>query len=148
MLYYFWKRGEKMKRKIMMLCGIMILAFCLTGCSTGGIKEISYQELKQKVEDKETFMLEIVQTGCSACEDFTPRFQKILKENNITAYSINLTNLSEEERTKLNDIANINSTPTVIFYENGEEESVSLRIIGAVNNEKINQKLKTQGYIK
>lgn len=148
MLYYFGRKEVKRMKKKIFLLGILLFAFCLTGCSSGGIQSISYQEAAKKIENKETFMLEIVQTGCSACEDFSPRFNKILKENKITAYSINLSNLSDEEKTKLEEFANVNSTPTVIFYQEGEEESVSLRIIGAVNNQKITQKLKTQGYIK
>lgn len=127
---------------------ILVMTFCLTGCSNGGIKNISYQELEDMIENKETFMLEIIQTGCSACEDFTPRFNTILKENNLTAYSINYTNLSDEDRNSFENIIHINSTPTVIFFDEGVEESVSFRIIGAISDEKIIQKLKTHDYIK
>lgn len=136
-----------MKKIILGIC-IIFATVCLTGCSNNKLKTIGYSELEKKVENKESFILEVIQTGCSACKNFTPRFEKVLNDNNITAYSINLKNLSEEETAKFDQLVNINSTPTVVFFKDGTEESVSYRIIGAVSNEKIIQKLKAQDYIK
>lgn len=136
-----------MKKRLLLVVTLFLVILC-TGCSKGKLKTIEYNELEKMLNNKETFILEVIQTGCSACEDFTPRFTNVLKENNITAYSINLKNLSTEETAEFDKIININSTPTVLFFKKGEEESVSYRIIGAVTNEKIIEKLKAQDYIK
>lgn len=135
-------------KKIILSIVVVLTALCVTGCSKNNLKTISYSELEKKIENKESFILEVIQTGCSACEDFTPRFESVLNDKNVTAYSINLKNMNEEETKKFDEIININSTPTVVFFKSGEEESVSYRIIGAVSNDKIIQKLKSQGYIK
>ena len=98
------------------------------------------------IDNKESFILEIVQTGCSHCQEFTPRFQAVLKTNDIEAYSLNLYNLTEEESEKFDELTTISGTPTVLFFEDGKE--TSNRIYGAVNNEKIEEHLKDGGYIK
>ena len=137
-----------MKKRIISLVLVILAVFCLTGCSGSKLKTITYSELEEMINNKESFILEIVQTGCSACQNFTPRFKDVLNEYDVTAYSINLTDMSDEDTTKFNQLLNINSTPTVVFFKDGEEESVSYRIIGAVDNDKIVQKLKSQDYIK
>ncbi len=136
-----------MKRKVYILV-LLLGVILLSGCSNNKLKDISYSELKQKLDNNDSFILEVVQTGCSACQDFTPRFKDILKEYNITAYSLNLTNLNSTDKKEYSALLNVNSTPTVIFFNKGEEESVAYRIIGAVDNAKIKEKLKAQGYIK
>jgi len=123
----------------------------VSGCKENGsygLEEINYKELSQMVENKESFMLEVMQDGCSACQDFTPRFESILKDNKLKAYKINLTKMTVEERKELDKIANVSGTPNVIFLEEGEEESLLTRISGAVSNDRITNKLKANGYIK
>ena len=119
----------------------------ITGCNNvNTITEINYSDLEKMIDNKESFILEIVQTGCSHCQEFTPRFQAVLKTNDIKAYSLNLYNLTEEESDKFNELTTISGTPTVLFFEDGKE--TSNRIYGAVNNEKIEDHLKDGGYIK
>ena len=74
--------------------------------------------------------------------------EMILKKYNLTAKQINLTKLSEEENTKIENLYNITGTPTVIFIEKGEEPSILRRIIGAKDNNFIITKLGIAGYIK
>lgn len=129
---------------------LIIIAFCillLTGCSNS-LKEIKYSDLEKSLQNKESFILEIVQDGCSNCEAFTPKFNKILKKYDLTAKQINLTNLSEKDKNNLSNRYNVSGTPTVIFIEKGEEPSISKRIVGNVNEDKVISKLKVAGYIK
>ena len=137
-----------MKKKIKyLLIGIFIVF--LTGCgnSTNTITEIDYSELENLIENKESFILEIVQTGCSHCEEFSPRFTAVLKTNDLTAYSLNLYNMTDDEREKFSELTtSVTGTPTVLFFEDGKE--TSNRINGAVDNEKIEEHLKDAGYIK
>ena len=135
-----------MKNKVKYIIIVIGIIF-LTGCTNNNpITNIDYNKLETMINNKESFILEIVQTGCSHCEEFTPRFKNILKNNNIETYSLNLYNLTKDEKNKFNDLTTISGTPTVLFFENGKE--TSNRIYGAVNDDKIKEHLKKAGYIK
>ena len=128
-----------------------ILCICLlliTGC--GGnkyLKEISYKEYKNLIKNKETFILEIMRTDCSACKDFKPKLTDVVNDYKIEVKYINTDHLSKKEIDKLYDDTGISGTPTVIFYTKGTEETVSSRINGSVSEEKIISKFKAAGYI-
>ena len=127
-----------MKKKIKYLL-IGILALILTGCSSSKvITDIDYSKLEEMIDNKESFILEVVQTGCSHCEEFSPRFKAVLKTNDEEAYSLNLYNMIDEERKKFNELTtSVSGTPTVLYFEDGKE--TSHKINGAVSNEKIEE---------
>ena len=127
-----------MKKKIKYLL-IGILALILTGCSSSKvITDIDYSKLEEMIDNKESFILEVVQTGCSHCEEFSPRFKAVLKTNDEEAYSLNLYNMTDEERKKFNELTtSVSGTPTVLYFEDGKE--TSHKINGAVSNEKIEE---------
>lgn len=110
--------------------------------------EITYKELEEKVNNKETFILVLTQTNCSHCHEYKPVLKKVLHENNIYAYEVSTDKLTKEENSKLKDIANTSGTPTTVFIENGEEKSTYSRIVGTQTESKIVNKLKSMGYIK
>lgn len=138
-----------MKRKGIILFAIFIGVLFLTGCSNNlnTVKEIDFTTLKSKIDNKETFILEVIQTGCSHCEEFSPRFRSVLAEYNLTGYSINLSNLTTEEKDKLYEITEISGTPTVCFFKDGNEQVMN-KIVGAVSNKEVITKLKDTKYIK
>lgn len=111
------------------------------------LKSISFQELEEKIESKETFILYVKKDKCSACQSFTPTFKKVLTKNKVTAYSFNLTDLKEKDEDEFDNlVTGINATPTVVFYENGID--IGARFIGTREKEYITSKLKDLGYIK
>ncbi len=134
----FKESSDKMKKKIKYLL-IGILALMLTGCSSSNvITEIDYSKLEEMIDNKESFILEVVQTGCSHCEEFSPRFRAVLKTNDKEAYSLNLYNMTEEEGKKFSELTtSVSGTPTVLYFEDGKE--TSHKINGAVSNEKIEE---------
>ena len=136
------------KKKIIFLV-ILVGVLFLTGCKNNlnTVKEIDFTTLQNKIKNKETFILEIIQTGCSHCEEFSPRFRTVLGDYDLTGYSINLSNLTEEEKNKLYEIAEVSGTPTVCFFKKGNEEVMN-KIVGAVSNKEIYNKLKDAKYIK
>ena len=125
-----------MKKKIKYVL-ITILAIFLTGCSNSNVvTEINYSKLEDLINNKESFILEVIQTGCSHCEEFSPRFKAVLKTNEKEAYSINLYNMTEKELKKFNKLTtSVSGTPTVLYFEDGKE--TSHKINGSVPNEKI-----------
>ena len=129
---------------ILFICVILV-----TGC--GGskyLKEVSYKEYKEMIKNKETFILEIMKTDCSACKDFKPKLTKVVNDYKIEVKYLNTAKLSKKDTDELFDLTGIEGTPTVIFYTDGEEETKSSRINGSVTEEKIISKFKASGYIK
>lgn len=147
-----------MKKTIKFLSLFLVLVCLVVGCgkeekkdeveneNTSYLTEITFSELKTKLDNKEDIILEIVQTGCSNCTVFSPRFESVLNEYKIQAYSLNISYLDEEGDNWL-DLYGVDGTPTVIFFEKGEETSTLKRIVGSQTREKIVSKLTANGYI-
>lgn len=144
-----------MKRIFKILSLFIVIIVLVSGCGSSKNKErlidISYDELNEKIENNDTFILEIVQDGCPHCANFTPIFTSVLEEYDLTAYSINIhvnkigdENLQEFLNTYGQDLG----TPTVIFFKDGKETSTMQRMEGEKNKSQIISKLKTNGYIK
>lgn len=113
------------------------------------IREINYTDLENMLLEKHSFILLVSQTGCSHCEAYRPVLNKVLKDNKITAYEIDLLKLTEEELKSFNKFAYVSGTPTTIFIKNGQEESTSNRLVGSgSSSDKIVSRLKAMGYIK
>lgn len=126
------------------LCFILIL----TGCSKSYMKEINYKDYKNLIANKETFILEIMKTDCSACISFKPKITQVAEDYKIEIKYINTDHLSEEEVDELYKVTGISGTPTVIFYHKGVEKTVASRINGSVSVDKIISKLKASEFIK
>ena len=136
----------KKLRLFIFILGIFML---FTGCdSSSYLKELSYNELKNKMNAKETFFFVVVQDGCSHCASFTPKLEAVLNEYEVIGYELNLSKMDEKEREELKSLFNYDGTPTTIFIKDGSEESKMQRISGNQPKEKIVSKLKTNGYIK
>ncbi len=150
-----------MKKKILIFVIVAIVIAACVGLIYAGtilhgketnedkhLVEITFNELQEKANNKETFILLVSQTNCSHCLEFKPTFKKVLAKYDITAYNIELDKLNTEEKTKLKDIANVTSTPTTVFIDNGEEKSTSQRLVGTVTEDRVIKRLKALGYIK
>ena len=130
---------------------LLLLAFflLLTGCGSNSyLKELQYNDFKNKISNKETFFFVIVQDGCSHCASFTPKLEAVLDEYKVNGYKINLSKLSDTQKEELNGLFSFDGTPTTVFVKDGEEESLMQRINGDQPKEKIISKLKANGYIK
>ena len=109
--------------------------------------ELSYKELEEKINNKESFLLMYTQSTCGHCHEFKPKLKRILAKQNFYGYEIVLDKLDNSERAKINDIANVNNTPTIVFIKDGQEINSSHRLVGAQSEEEIVRKLKYLGYI-
>lgn len=128
--------------------GILLLTlFFITGCSNNYLEEITYNEYKELVKNKETFILEIMRTDCSACINFKPKIESVANEYKIEVKYINTDNLTNEENDNLFLDTGISGTPTVIFYNDGVEITKSSRINGSVSKDRIISKFKANGFI-
>lgn len=125
---------------------LIIVAIVFTDSEDKYIKEISLSELTEKIEKKDSFILFIKQTDCSHCKSFTPKFVSALKENNLTSYALNITNLSEEDMKEYKKMFDVEGTPTVLFYKDGNKNIV--RIDGDQDKDAIVSKFKAVDFVK
>lgn len=116
------------------------------------IISINGTELLNKLDAKDTFILVFTQEGCSHCEEYVPILNRVLRENNLEAYELDLTKFRKEEeesvRNKINTLFNTSGTPTTIFIEEGEEKTTLNRLVGSSNYSNLVAKLKERGFIK
>lgn len=147
-----------MKKNLKLLSIIfifMMIIIPLTGCNKKNQEEtseylhkMSYTEYVKKIEAKESFVLEIMSKDCSACKGFRPKLVKFLNEYKVDMYYIDLDDFSKEEYDSFEKLVKFTGTPTTIFIKDGEEETVSARIVGNVAENKILAKFKASGIIK
>ena len=104
-------------RKILVLIVFMIL---LTGCDNGNIEDISLNDLNQKFENKESFILYFEGTKSETLEN---TLNNILEENNLTAYSLDTSELNEDEINSLRLKVDYES-PSIVFIVEGKDPSV------------------------
>jgi SPBc2 prophage-derived disulfide bond formation protein A len=119
----------------------------LTGCGKSYMKEISYTEYQELLKNKETFILEVMRTDCSACISFKPKITQVANDYKIEIKYINTDHISDKEKEKLFADTGISGTPTVLFYNDGVEKTVSSRINGSVSVDKIISKFKANNFL-
>ncbi len=132
---------------IVVLIGIFLVYKFAFSSENSHIIPITVNELESKINNKDSFILVITQTGCSHCEQYLPELEYTLEEVNLEAYDLNITGISDDEQKKLAKHVNFNGTPTTVFYTNGEEKTTLNRIIGFASKAKIKERLKSLGYI-
>ena len=142
-----------MKRKHLLV--IILLFMCilvLTGCNNKNyLKEITYNEyINLKEESKNNnrkFILYVKQEGCPHCTAFTPTVEKVANKYKVQIYYINLTNLTKEDYELFNSEGFVNGTPTILFFENGEELGSFSRLVGNKSEKTLINRLTARGYV-
>ncbi len=128
------------------LIGIVTL-FMLTGCSSNNLlQEIDYAEFKEKIENKESFVVYVSKTGCSYCAEYEPTLIKVLNDNKLKAYKVNLANMSSSEKNSVSKKVGLEGTPTLIYIEQGKSD-IDGSLVGSNTYENTEEFFKTIGYI-
>ena len=71
-----------MKKIIYVLLAFSFLVL-FTGCDNSKdtyLKDLSYKELEEKVNNNEEFFFVVTRDGCSHCEEFIPVLEKVLND--------------------------------------------------------------------
>jgi predicted bacteriocin transport accessory protein len=132
--------------KAIVLLFVVTIMFC--GCSKEErIVEISLDEFKEKMANKESFVLYVGNEGCSHCISYRPVLEQVLEDYDITIYQIDNSKLDNSKFAEFRTYVNISGTPTVAFITDGEEESTLNRITGEVSRETTIERFKSNGYI-
>ena len=132
-----------MKKLIMILLSIVLVTGC-TNTESGILKNykvssdtkvsdnlkepiaLSFEEYEQKINNKDSFVLLMWQTGCSHCEDFEPILNKVISYYHLEVSSINRAELSEEEYSKISNKTFVTGTPTTVVFKEGVTQSKKL----------------------
>lgn len=83
-------------------------------------KTIDPEELERKINDKETFILLIVKTGCQACEAFYPEINKFISETHYVIYRAYHDRIKMYNHSINKDILKVHYTPMILVIIDGE----------------------------
>ncbi len=139
-----------MKKLIKSFVIIFVITLILTGCAgkKNNMVEISLNDFKEKMANKETFALYVGNKDCIHCEAYRPILESVIDEYNITIYHLDNSKLSDDEYNEFKSYISITGTPTIAFITDGQEETTLNRIVGETSKEQTIERFKTNGYIK
>ena len=132
------------------LVSLIIGLFFITGCFTSTSKyskpiELTYKKYSEKLENNESFAMLIWRTGCTHCEEFEPKLNKVIKDYDLEIYSINTENLNESEYAKLENKTFVTGTPTLVIFEKGKYKT---KLIGDKEENEVIDFLRQNKYIR
>ena len=117
-----------MKKVLIVLTAIFCLT--LTGCKKSKeLISINYDELAEKISNKDSFVLYVGSSSCSHCANFKPTLEKVIDKYKLDVYYINMANLSEAKYNAVMKKIDGQGTPTTVYIEKGKTKT-SPRIEG------------------
>lgn len=143
-----------MKKNLIIICTIMlfiiigILIFANSKSSQYGLFELKYNDVIEKFENKDDFVLVISQTTCTHCISYKPVLRNVSKKYKIKTYYIDVDLLTDKETEELKKYVSYSDTPSTLFIKDGTESTRANRIVGEATEEKIVNKLKQNNFIK
>jgi len=142
--------STKKKVMILVIFCLLILAGAFIADRIMGksyFNEISFNDIMEKIENKDDVVLLISQTTCSHCISYKPKLKDVANKYKLNIYYIDVDLLGEDEAKELKSKVNYSSTPVTVFLKNGEEKTAANRINGDASKDKIVKKLKNNGFI-
>ncbi|RFB39098.1 thioredoxin family protein [Bacillus sp. dmp10] len=104
-----------------------VVSAAVTKGSPQNIKDISKEELKQKIQSHEEFIAYYYQPTCHYCKKAAPDINSMSKKHDRTIYRIDISTPENQSAFQEFDIP---GTPVVVAYNRGEEVE---RLEGAVS---------------
>lgn len=124
-----------MKKRALFLLPLLLISSSLSGCNNKGnlvkltygqmisdeTTEIDYQSLKEKMLNKETFILAVYNSTCACWSEFKQVAKEYISSNHVIIYSININkfNLGSLNEVDTFNLSLIKSTVTLHIIENG-----------------------------
>ena len=143
-----------MKKNLIIICTVIfviilgILLFVNGKSSKYGLLELKYDDVIEKFNNKEDFVLVISQTTCAHCISYKPILRSVSKKYKIKTYYIDVDLLNDKETEELKKYVSYSDTPSTLFIKDGTESTRANRIVGEATEEKIVSKLKQNNFIK
>ena len=130
-------------KKVLYFISIISL-FVLTGCSKSNLKTLSLDELYNKLENKDSFVL-YIELGDSSLKN---KLEKVLDSNNLTGYYINAGKISNDDKLKLEPKINYNNSEIVFVVEGKDPAQLSHVTNDNTTIKEIEARLKDMKFIK
>lgn len=131
---------------LIVILGIIIGYFIFS--MNDNLVKLNYDEIMEKMDNNESFVLCISRTTCSHCNVYKPKLRKVANKYDIKIYYTDVDKYSKNDLKDFNSkISFDGGTPTTLFIKDGEEKTTATRIEGDVSIEKIVDKLKKNGFI-
>lgn len=127
------------------IVALVVVAIVFDDSESNYLKDTTLTEVIDMMDDEKSFILYINQSDCEHCKQFTPNFISVLRETDLVGYSLNLSNLSEEDMDLYESTFDVDGTPTVLFYTEGNESLI--RLEGEQTKAKIKSKIEAAGFI-
>ena len=125
---------------------ISILLISFLNNPKGSFTKLTYNDIKEKIENKEDFVLVVSQSTCSHCATYKPKIEIIAKDYGLEIYYIDI-DLEKDKDKLLEDLKLNGATPTTLFFNKGKEKSILNRLEGDLSTEIVIKELKQMGFI-
>lgn len=144
------------KNKIRLMAGIAFLALIIlvgiyikySNDNKEYLVGIGYDEILDKIDKKENFVLCVSSTTCSHCAQFKPKLKEVANQYKVELYYTDVDKYSDEDKKEFDNVYNVSGTPTTLIFIDGKEVSVMSRIEGDVSKDKIINTLNKYEFIK
>lgn len=114
-----------------LLCiSFCVLSLLITGCAKadlGKMNDISQEQLAEKMDNKDSFIVVFTQPTCGYCNEFKEMLEDYLPDHGVTLYDLSIDRkvLSEEELDELLEkihvyFPDMSSTPDLYYVKDGE----------------------------
>lgn len=114
-----------------LLCiSFCVLSLLITGCAKadlGKMVDISQEQLAEKMDNKDSFIVVFTQPTCGYCNEFKKMLEDYLPDHGVTLYDLSIDRkvLSEEELDELLEkihvhFPDMSSTPDLYYVKDGE----------------------------
>lgn len=142
-----------MNKKILIIIILVIILgsiiFIYFTNKKNNLLELTFNEVKEKIDNKESYILCLSRTTCSHCQDYLPRLKRIANKYNVKIYYTEIDKYDDNTYNEFQKTISFDgATPTTIFFKNGEEKTTATRIEGDVSEDKILEKIKQNGFLK
>ena len=120
---------------LIVILGIIIGYFLFS--MNDNLVRLSYDEIMEKIDNKESFILCISRTTCSHCNVYKPKLRKVANKYDIKIYYTDVDKYSKNDLKDFNSkISFDGGTPTTLFIKDGKEKTTATRIEGDVSIKK------------
>lgn len=123
---------------------LFVCLIMLTGCSSKTLKKISINEVKEKISNKESFILYFDNKDDDTLEK---KLISVLEEFDITGYKVNTSKISSDEKSDI-EIEIPYEEGNIVFIINGKDPSVLSHIKNNdITKSEIKARLIDMGYV-
>ena len=109
-------------KKITTLLVVFFLVLTLSACSNNNEKPLSPNDVINKTNNKESFVMVASSTTCGYCKDFKVEVKEFKNQNSdADIVFVEIDSISSyQERVDFVDLFAVNSTPTSYFFKKGK----------------------------